>query len=206
MDKPYRPNPTSTGGARPNFAGGPRPWQQRGSFNNTVRGKFFRLNHNIRAHEVRVLDEEGKQVGVMATSDALKLAQAQEVDLVEIASKANPVVVKLIDFKKFQYEEAKKEREQKKKIKETVTKEIWLTPNMAEHDLNVKMERIKEFLADGDRVKLTVKFTGRQMAHTDLGFQLVKRIFETVAELGTKDREPRMEGRRLTAQLAPLKS
>ena len=197
---PYRPsggfNRPSGGNFRPNY----------GRSNYMVRGKYYRLNHYIQADQVRALDEDNKQIGIMTMPEALRIAQEQGLDVVEIASSAKPVVVKIIDFKKFKYEESKKEAEARKKTKETITKEIWLTPNMAEHDLNVKLARVKEFLTDGDRVKLTVKFTGRQMAHTNLGFELLKRIFENVADLGQKDREPRLEGRRIVTQIAPNKA
>lgn len=192
---------------KPNFRPGSFNPAYRGkrNFQSQNRGKYYKLNHNIRAFELRVLDEDNKQVGVMTKEEALQLATQQGVDLVEIAPNATPVVAKLIDFKKYKYEEAKREKEARKKTKETTTKEVWLTPRMAEHDLNVKIARIKEFLEDGDRVKLTVKFTGREMAHTNLGFDVVKRVVASVAELGKPDREPRMEGRRLTAQLAPVR-
>lgn len=126
--------------------------------------------------------------------------------MVEIAPKAVPPVAKIIDFKKFKYEESKKERLSKRKTKETETKEVWLGPLISEHDLNTRLERAKDFLRNGDRVKLSVRFSGREMAHPEFGYQVLKKAVEWLEEVSTKEREPRFEGRNLTTLIAPLQA
>ncbi len=134
----------------------------------------------------------------MPTSQALELSKEAEVDLVEIASTANPPVVRLIDFKKFKYEQAKKEQEEKKHAKETELKEVRMGPFVAENDLNVRMMRIKAFLHNGNKVKISIKFSGRQMSHPEFGHQLLKRILDILNDIAVVEREIRFEGRNLT--------
>lgn len=152
-----------------------------------------------------MLDREGKQVGVMSTSEALKIAQEQELDLVEIAPEAKPPVVKIIDFKKFQYLEERKQKEARKHTKETELKEVRVSPFIGEHDLEVSLKKVKKFLTEGDMVKLSVVFKGRQMAHTEFGPRLLGRILETLNGIGEKDRESRWEGRRFVSIINPTK-
>jgi len=147
---------------------------------------------------VRVLDKDGKQIGIMSLSEAIGKAQKESLDVVEVASKANPVVVKIIDFKKFKYEEAKKERQARRKTKEIHTKEIWLGPLISDHDLETRLRQGEEFFSKGDRVKFTVKFTGRQMTHTELGFKLMEKVEEALTDRAEKDGEPRLLGRNLS--------
>ena len=134
----------------------------------------------------------------MSLSEAIGKAQEESFDVVEVASKANPVVVKIIDLKKFKYEEAKKERQARKKTKESHTKEIWLGPLMSDHDLETRLRQGEEFFSKGDRVKFTVKFTGRQMTHTELGFKLMEKVEEALTDRAEKDGEPRLLGRNLS--------
>lgn len=163
------------------------------------------MNQNIRANTVRLIDETGKQVGLVELSKALNLARDKELDLVEVASKADPPVVRIVDFKKFKYEEAKKERTARKKTRQVDTKEIWLGPLMSDHDLEVRMAHARIFLSHGDRVKLTVKFGGREIAHPEFGFKLLEKAEALLNEQAEKDSEPKMMGRNLSVSLKPTK-
>ena len=126
-------------------------------------------------------------------------------DLVEIAKEAKPPVVKIVDFKKFKYTEAKKDRAAKKKTKEIDTKEIWLSPTISEHDLDIRLSRAKGFLMVGDRVKLTVKFAGRQIAHPELAHNILNKSLDILSQVGEKDSEPKMAGRALSMNIRPIK-
>ena len=159
--------------------------------------KFYRLNYNIIAPKLRVLDYQGKQVGIFDRNEAINKAKELSLDLVEIAPRADPPVAKLINFKKFLYEEAKKERQSVKNASKSETKEIWLGPLMSDHDLGIKLKQAREFLEGNNRVKFTVKFTVRQMAHTELGFKLVDKVKENLKEEAIINSEPKMLGRRL---------
>lgn len=165
---------------------------------------FWRVNENIRASTLRVVGPDGKQVGVLTREKALKQAQDQELDLVEIVPKASPPVAKIVNFAKFRYQQDKKEREAVLKEKRgTEQKEIWLTPFIAENDYQVRLGRIKEFLAQGYKVRVTVKFTGRQMGHREFGYQLADRV---LADTGAKrDGEIKFLGRQLMMMLSPVK-
>lgn len=155
--------------------------------------------------EVRVLDAAGKQIGVLKTADAIKMALEQGLDLVEVAGTATPPVAKIVDFKKFKYEEAKRERVAKRKTHEISTKEIWLGPLIGSHDLDNRLRRAIEFLETGDRVKLTVKFSGREMAHQEFGHQVLAKAKEILNEKGVADGTPRMLGRNLSLSFSPVK-
>lgn len=133
------------------------------------------------------------------------MAQESRQDLVEISAEAKPPVVKLIDFKKFKYQEAKKEREAAKKVKKVDLKEVRLTPFMAEGDFQVKVDRIREFVGDGNKVRIVVRFTGRQMGKTEFGFIIMKRAFNAIAEIATVDQEPKLIGRQIISVITPLK-
>jgi len=163
--------------------------------------KYYRLNRNIQAEKVRVVNEEGKQIGVMALTEALLRAQNQELDLVEIAPKAKPPVCKIIDFKKFRYLEAKKGSA--KKIKKSETKEVRLSPFIAENDLKTRLNRIKKFLKDKNQVKVTIVFKGRQIAKKEFGYQLVKQVTESLSDYSRVGQEPKFLGRRLIMILYP---
>lgn len=152
-----------------------------------------------------MIGEDGKQIGIVPVSDALSRADELGVDLVEIAPHANPVVCRLVDFKKFRYELAKRERETRKRMREVELKEVRLGPFISEHDRAVRLKQIREFLGDGDRVKVTVRFTGRQMAHTEFGVQLLDQVLKELSEISTIEREPQFEGRRYFAMILPKK-
>ncbi|MDP3998695.1 MAG: translation initiation factor IF-3 [bacterium] len=166
---------------------------------------FNRLNLNITAPTVRLIDESGKQVGILSREEALRKARDLEVDLVEVAPNANPPVCRLIDYKKFQYLQSRKEREEKKKTKTVDLKGIRMGPFVASHDLQTRLDRMREFLTEGDRVKVTVRFTGRQMAHPQFGYDLLKKVVEEVKDIGHVEREAKFEGRNLIMILGKIK-
>lgn len=167
---------------------------------NTV---YYRTNERIFAPTVRVLDGEGKQIGVLSKQEALQLARDQELDLVEIAAKANPPVVKIIDFKKFLYQESKKKQEEKRKAKVSETKEIRLSPFISDNDLQVMIRRGREFLEDGDKVRLVLKFKGRQIVHPEFGKEILAKTIVALSDVSKVDREAHFEGRQLVALLSP---
>lgn len=146
-----------------------------------------------------VIDADGNKLGEISKAEALQKAQALGLDLVEIAPQAKPPVAKILDFQKFRYDENKKEQAAKKNAKDVQLKEIWLTPRIAEHDLETRLRRVEEFLADGDRIMFRVKFKGREMAHTEFGFELLKKIFAKLDGKISVDRDPKLEGRSITA-------
>jgi len=152
-----------------------------------------------------VIDEKGKQIGVMDLDEALRKAREASLDLVEIAEKADPPVVRVINFKKFKYQEAKKERVARRKTKEIETKEIWLGPLIGDHDLSVRTDQARNFLTAGDRVKLTVKFAGREIIHPEFGHRVLEKILAKLSGFGEKDGEPKLIGKSLILSLKPVK-
>ncbi len=165
-------------------------------------GKYYRTNQNIRYPEVRVIDQDNKQLGIMSTKDALDLAVAQEMDLVEITEKATPPIVKIINFQKFKYQEDKKGRAGSGKGGQE-TKEIRLKPFMADNDLNVKVRQATKFLKAGDRVKLVVKFRGRQITKKEFGEKVIVQALQGLSEVSTVVEEPKYMGKLLIAQVKP---
>lgn len=175
-------------------------------FNKQREHKFFyRINERIFAPTLRVLDGEGKQIGVLGKFEALKKAREAELDLVEVAPTAKPPVAKIIDFNKFLYQQEKKKREEKKKTKVSETKEIRLGPFMNDHDLNVMIRRGKEFLGNGNKVRLVVKFIGRQITHPEFGQAILRKTIEALSEISKIEREPHFEGKQLIVILSPDK-
>lgn len=170
---------------------------------NKSKDRFYRINERIFASSLRVLDEEGKQIGILSKSEALEKSRSLGMDLVEIAPTATPPVARIIDFKKFLYQEEKKKREEKKKAKTSDTKEVRLGPFMNDHDLDVMVGRAREFLSDNDKVRLVVRFTGRQMAHPEFGHKILSRAIDSLSEISKVDKEPKFEGRQLIAMLSP---
>ncbi len=157
----------------------------------------------IRVREVRVIDDEGQQLGVLQTADALALAQERGLDLVEVAPTAVPPVCKILDYGQYKYEIQKRERETKKKQKSQTFKEIRFRVKIDTHDLATKTRRASEFLDDGDRVKVTVQFRGRELNHPQLGRNLLERAAEMIGDHGVIERPPLMEGRSLFIVMAP---
>ena len=168
--------------------------------NNTVQ---YRVNERISALQLRVLDSENKQIGVLSKFDALNRAREEGLDLVEIAPAAQPPVAKIVDFKKFLYQQEKKKREEKKKAKVTETKEVRLGPFMSENDLETMSNRAKGFLEDGDKVRVVVRFKGRQVTRPQFGFEIIHKFAGHLAELSKIEREPKLEGKQMIAILAP---
>lgn len=166
---------------------------------------FYRKNEQIRARTVRLIGEDGKQIGVVPLYDALKSAREKQLDLVEIAPKANPPVARIIDYSKFLYLLKKKRQEEKKAAKSSETKEVRLGPFIDEHDLDFKLRRAKEFLEDGNKVKFAVRFRGRQITRKELGEQVLKKVIETIGEDGKIDRDIHMEGRQMILMMSKAK-
>ncbi|WP_455212547.1 translation initiation factor IF-3 [Kaarinaea lacus] len=168
--------------------------------------KQVRLNEQITAPQVRVIDDDGEQLGIMSAEEALKVAFEAELDLVEIAPNADPPVCRIMDHGKFLFEENKKRHAAKKKQKQIQVKEIKFRPGTDIGDYQVKLRNLKRFLENGDRVKVTMRFRGREMAHQELGLQLLKRVEEDLADLGTVEQHPKVEGRQMVMVMAPKKS
>ena len=161
------------------------------------------MNNSIRVKEVRVVDAEGNQLGIMATRDAMRLAEEKQLELVEIAPQAKPPVCRIMDYGKHKYEQSKREKEVRKKQRIISVKEVKLRPNIEEHDFEVKAKNAVRFLKDGDKVKVTIMFRGREIVHTNLGQQLLIKMAEQVKELATVERHPKLEGKNMIMILAP---
>ena len=159
------------------------------------------MNDRIRAREVRVIDENGEQMGIMFARDALILARQRDLDLVEVAPNAVPPVCRLLDYGKFRYEQTKKERDSRKTQHNAVIKEVRLEPNIAEHDLETKVKMARRFLEDGDKVRLTVQFKGRQMTHTEIGRELLNQVVELLQNESVVEQPPKMEGKKMALML-----
>lgn len=165
---------------------------------------FTRVNNKIRAREVRVIGDEGQQLGVHSLSDALSMARQRGVDLVEIAPNATPPVCRLVDYGKFRYEQAKKDKEAKKHQHANKVKEIQLSANIDPHDFSVKLSHAIEFLCEEMKVKVTLRFRGREMAHQEFGFKQVQNFIKDVAPYGHPDAPPKLIGKGLNVMLSPL--
>jgi translation initiation factor IF-3 len=163
------------------------------------------MNDRIRAREIRVIDADGNQLGVMAPFDAIKRAREQNLDLVEISPNAVPPVCRIMDFGKYLYEQEKKERAAKKNQKQIVLKEVKFSVNVDEHDYVTKRNHVLRFLGEGDKVKASLRFRGREMAHQNLGRDVLDRLIKDVGEKGVVEFRPRMEGNTMHAILAPPK-
>jgi len=168
--------------------------------------KKTRRNEDITASKVRVVGPEGDQIGIRSLEDAIALAEEEGMDLVEIAPQAEPPVCRIMDWGKFRFEESKKAQVQKKKQKQIQVKEVKFRPGTDDHDYDVKMRNLKRFIEDGDKVKVTLRFRGREMAHQDLGRDLLKRVEGDMEGEVTVEQFPRMEGRQMVMMLAPKKT
>ncbi|MCL2880091.1 MAG: translation initiation factor IF-3 [Treponema sp.] len=165
--------------------------------------KDLRINEQIRVREVRLIRDEGEKQGIMATLEALEIAKEQGLDLVEVAPQANPPVVKILNYGKFKFENEKKVRDSKKKQKLLKIKEIRMQPKIDDHDMDFKSKHIKGFLAEGNKVKVTVRFRGRELAHTELGFDVLKDVLARIEGDYIMDKPPAMEGRFMSMVLSP---
>ncbi|WP_372892919.1 translation initiation factor IF-3 [Rhodosalinus sp.] len=162
-----------------------------------------RVNDRIRAPEIRLIGPEGENLGVVPPAKALQAAETVGLDLVEISPNANPPVCKIMDFGKYKYEQQKRESEAKKKQKVTDVKEVKFRPNTDQHDYDVKLRNVIRFLEQGDKVKVTLRFRGREMAHQNLGRELLQRVAEDVKELGKVENMPKVEGRQMIMMIGP---
>jgi translation initiation factor IF-3 len=178
-----------------------RPFPSRSSFSPAA---FVRVNGKIRAREVRVIGVDGKQLGIISLGDALNLARTHGVDLVEIAANANPPVCRLVDFGKYRYEQAKRDKESRKHQHANKVKEVQLSPKIDPHDLGVKIQHAIDFLCEDMKVKVTLKFRGREMAHTEVGFVVIKKFLSEITPYGHPDFEPKLIGRGINAMISPL--
>ncbi|MDY6907876.1 MAG: translation initiation factor IF-3 [Chloroflexota bacterium] len=163
------------------------------------------MNQRIAAREVRLVGEDGQQLGVMPTARALEIAREQGYDLVEVAPQAEPPVCRLIDYGKFKYEQTKKEREARKKQKTVVLREVRFRPKIGQHDIEFKTRTIKKLLEEGDKVKVSVLFRGREITHPELGRELLERVIAEVGEVAVLEKMPTMEQRNMHVILVPAK-
>ncbi|MFA7468400.1 MAG: translation initiation factor IF-3, partial [Desulfotomaculaceae bacterium] len=165
--------------------------------------KDHRINDLIRAREVRTVDADGSQLGVLPLREALRLAEEKQLDLVEVAPQAKPPVCRIMDYGKFRYEQSKKEKEAKKKQRVITVKEVKLRPNIDDNDFDVKAKNAIRFLKDGDKVKATIMFRGRQIVHPELGRKLLIRLAGEVVDLANVERTPKLEGKNMIMILSP---
>lgn len=163
----------------------------------------MRINEEIRVKEIRLVSETGEQVGIMHPKEALKIAQSKGLDLVEIAPMAKPPVCKIMDIGRHKYEQSKREREARKKQRIINVKEVKLRPNIEDHDFDVKTKNAIRFLQDGDKVKVTIMFRGRELSHPELGRELLTRVAALVKELASVEKDPKLEGKNMTMILTP---
>ena len=161
------------------------------------------LNEEIRDKEIRVIGADGAQLGIMSPADAQRLAYEKDLDLVKIAPNATPPVCKIMDYGKFRFEQSKKEKEAKKNQRVVEIKEVRMSPNIDTNDFNVKVKNAQKFLKEGNRVKVTVRFRGREMAHTSIGEVLLKQFGDACAEMATVEKNPKLDGRLMTMFLSP---
>jgi translation initiation factor IF-3 len=176
---------------RPQFSRNPPP-------------SYVRVDGKIRAREVRVIGPDGSQIGILSLADAISLARKHQLNLVEVASAANPPVCRIIDFGKYRYEQAKKEKESKKHQHANKVKEVQLSANIDPHDFGVKLQHAVEFLCDDMKVKISLRFRGREMAHQEFGFAVVKKFVTDTTPFGHPDSPPKLTGRSINVMLSPL--
>ena len=164
---------------------------------------MHQTNEEIRDNEVRLIGSTGEQLGIMSSAQAQHIADEQGLDLVKISPQATPPVCKLMDYGKFRFEQSKREKEARKNQHVVEIKEVRMSPGIDVGDFNTKLKNAQKFVADGNRVKVSVRFRGREMAHTEIGRELLVRFAEAIAETATLDKEPKMEGRSMSMFLSP---
>ena len=169
--------------------------------NNNNKGQ--RTNEMIRVREVRLIDDEGNQLGIVPTADALRMAKDKDLDLVEVSPNANPPVCKILDFGKYRFEQEKKLRESKKNQKVLKLKEIRMQPKIGSGDLDTKAKHVQEFLNEGDKVKITVRFRGRELAHTELGFDVLNEVLKRLTSAYNIDKPAKMDGKMMSITISP---
>ena len=164
--------------------------------------KGLRVNEMIRIREVRVIDEEGNQLGIVATQEALRMAKDKDLDLVEVSPNANPPVCKILDYGKYKFEQEKKLRDSKKNQKVLKLKEIRMQPKIGTGDLDTKAKHIQEFLDEGDKVKVTIRFRGRELAHTDLGYNVLNEVLQRLTSAYVIEKPAAMDGRNMSMTIS----
>lgn len=162
----------------------------------------YQINEEIRDKEVRVIGADGAQLGIMSSAAALEIAEGKDLDLVKIAPGSNPPVCKIMDYGKYRFEQTKRDKEAKKNQRIVEIKEVRMSPGIDVNDFNVKVRNAQRFLSDGNRVKVAVRFSGREMAHTDIGKRLLEKFAADFAEVATMDKEPKLDGRHMTMFLS----
>ncbi len=165
-----------------------------------------RINERIRVPEVRLIDDEGKQIGVLKTADALAFAQERDLDLVEVAPEARPPVCRVLDYSKYKYEQAQKVKQARKHQQQITVREIKFRPKIAQHDYDTKKGHVERFLKHKDKVKVTIMFRGREVTHPERGTAILDRLAEELSELGVVEQRPMQEGRNMTMMMAPSKA
>ena len=171
-----------------------------------IADRFVRINERIRSREIRVINEEGGQLGIMQPFEALRIARNQGLDLVEVAPTANPPVCRIINYGKYLYQLSKRQHEARKNQKSIELKEVKMRPRTSMHDFETKRNKVIEFLREGAKVKVTVMFRGREMAHRDLGFKMMQRLAEEVGEVGVVETRPKIEGPNLSTIIGAKKA
>ena len=169
----------------------------------TISNKELQINEEIRDKEIRVVGDDGAQLGIMSAKDALKIASEKNLDLVKIAPQAVPPVCRIMDYGKYRFEKAKREKEARKNQKTIDTKEVRLSLNIDVHDFDTKVNNAIKFLKGGDKVKVSVRFRGREMAHTSIGGELLKKFGESCAEVANVEKNPKLDGRHMSMFLSP---
>ncbi|MBQ7969816.1 MAG: translation initiation factor IF-3 [Treponema sp.] len=172
------------------------------AYNNNNNSKELRINDKIRVREVRLIDEEGNQKGIVPTLEALKLARDSDLDLVEVSPNANPPVCKILDYGKYRFEQEKKLRDSKKNQKVLKMKEIRMQPKIGSGDLDTKSKHIQEFLNDGCKVKVTIRFRGRELAHTELGFDVLNEVLKRLTSAYVIEKPAAMDGRNMSMTIS----
>jgi translation initiation factor IF-3 len=190
-----------SGPSGPSFPRPPRP--SRGGFHTQHTKDEHRINERIRVPQVRLIDEQGQQVGIVPTHQALQMARERGLDLMEISPNAQPPVCKITDYGKFKYEKKKKEHLAKKKQTVIKVKEIQLRPQTEEHDLEYKFRNVRQFLEDGDKAKISIQFRGREITYVDQGYKIMKQLIELVKDVAMVEATPKLEGKKLIMVLAP---
>ncbi len=170
--------------------------------NNNNNNKGQRVNEMIRVREVRLIDDEGQQLGIVPTNEALRMAKDKELDLVEVSPNANPPVCKILDYGKYKFEQEKKLRDSKKNQQVTKLKEIRMQPKIGAGDLDTKAKHIQEFLNEGDKVKVTIRFRGRELAHTELGFDVLNEVLKRLTSAYNIDKPAAMDGRNMSMTIS----
>lgn len=181
----------------------PRPFPSRDRYPQKEDKDGVRLNERIRVPEVRLIDDEGTQVGIVPTSQALQMARDKGLDLMEVASGASPPVCKICDYGKFKYEKKKKEAVARKNQVTVKVKEVQLRPNTDEHDLDYKIKNSRGFIDEGDKVKVTVLFRGREIAHPEPGYKMINQVIDLLKDIAIVESPPKLEGKKLILVLSP---